>query len=148
VIIDEPRRVWIYQKLRKITPTRWGIGLFSSILHLLDRAVLTLSEGRTTLSGGQGGVTVTTLTPLGAKMGERCEAPLHAIPMDEEIMIIASNWVGSHHPGWCHNIKANPTISITHRSHAETYVAREVDGETLAICWRGATDVCPEDKVR
>lgn len=61
------------------------------------------------------------LTHVGAKSGKRRDTPLTFLHHDGGYAIVGSVAGADHHPGWYHNLKANP--------EAEVYVA----GETIPI---------------
>ena len=143
MIIDRPRSEKYLLQLRRITATRAGIFLFAPTLHVIDRISLGLSGGRIALSGLIGGVPIITLTAKGAKSGEHRSVPLICIPNGNGLILVASNWGREGHPAWYHNLKANPSVSVTYRNNTENYFAREVEGEERQESWRKAVEVYP-----
>ena len=141
--IDEPRTGLYFMLMRKITASRVGVWLFSPILHVLDRAALSLSGGQATLTGLLGGVAVVTVTTIGARSGAPRSMPLLAIPAGESIILVASNWGRQCHPGWYHNLKKHPEVTVRYCNRSEVYHARQVLGEERAACWKRVTEVYP-----
>ncbi|MCG8347769.1 MAG: nitroreductase family deazaflavin-dependent oxidoreductase [Chloroflexales bacterium] len=143
VLIDQPRTGSFYRSMRKITASRAGIWLLSPRLHVIDRITLALSDGQATLTGLLGGVSIVTLTTVGARTGESRSTLLHAIPAGESILVVASNWGRPRHPAWYHNLKAHPEATVTYRNRTETYLAQEVEGAERDDCWRRVTEIYP-----
>jgi deazaflavin-dependent oxidoreductase (nitroreductase family) len=77
--------------------------------------------------GGQGG-RVLVLTHKGARTGKLRDTPLMYLPHDDGYLIVASAGGDSRHPGWYHNLMANP----------ETVV--NINGESIAVKARDAAE--------
>jgi len=119
----------------KFASTRLAARLFSVTFHHLDRPVIQLSKGRTSVTSLVTGLPVVTLTTIGAKSGQPRSVPLIGIPDGEKIILIASNWGQKHHPGWYFNLRANPKATILRSGKTRQYVAREIDGAEYDACW-------------
>ncbi|MGN6169329.1 MAG: nitroreductase family deazaflavin-dependent oxidoreductase, partial [Solirubrobacteraceae bacterium] len=81
---------------------------YARTLHHLDRAVFRLSGGRATLSAWAAGLPVVMLETTGARSGQLRALPILGFEDDEDLVVIASNYGQSRHPGWYRNLKANP----------------------------------------
>jgi deazaflavin-dependent oxidoreductase (nitroreductase family) len=57
------------------------------------------------------------------------------------VIIIASNLGSRRNPGWYHNIKANPTVTLYGRGINGAFVAEEVTGTERDRLYRRATQV-------
>jgi deazaflavin-dependent oxidoreductase (nitroreductase family) len=53
------------------------------------------------------------LTTTGAKSGELRTVAVYGIPHPDGVGLIASNFGGTKHPAWYHNLKANPEATVT-----------------------------------
>ncbi|MFO7661156.1 MAG: nitroreductase family deazaflavin-dependent oxidoreductase [Chloroflexota bacterium] len=139
--VDSPNR--LQRSLRKIIATRlvgWGL---SHTIHHLDRAVIRLSDGRTSAAALFTGLPIIALTTTGARSGRPRTVPLVGIPDDERLILIASNWGQERHPGWYHNIRANPQVTVRYDGQEAEYTAREVSGEEREAYWKRATTLYP-----
>src|SRR5829696_4315935 len=87
--------------------------LWARTLHHLDRLVFRLTKERHTFSTLASGLPVVMLTTTGAKSGKQRTSPVLGIPDGERIALVASNWGQHRHPGWYHNLRANPRASIS-----------------------------------
>lgn len=79
------------------------------------------------LGGGEDGKLLV-LTHTGAKTGRVRDTPLMYMPHDDGYVVIASAGGDSKHPGWYHNLMANPETSIN------------VNGVTIPVRARDAGD--------
>ena len=59
------------------------------------------------------------------------------------MVLIASNFGRAHHPGWYHNLRANPQATLATGGQSRTYVAREATGPEREVYWRKAVDLNP-----
>lgn len=119
-----------FQKvMRTFASTKAGVVLFRPTGHHLDRLVSRLTKGRRTFAGVVTGIPTVLLTTTGAKSGQRREVAVAGIPHAEGLGLIASNWGGTRHPAWYHNLKANPSCTVS------------MEGETWEAIARPATDL-------
>ena len=66
---------------------------------------------------------------VGAKSGSEYVTPLVYLGDDGRTFIFASKGGAPNHPGWFHNLKANPEVSIEIGGDTKEVVAVEVTGE-------------------
>jgi len=121
-----PNRVqrWI----QRTAATRAVSAMIAPLLHYLDRPIMRLSRGRTSLTSLLAGLSVITLTTKGAKTGMQRSVPLIAIPESESnLILVASNFGQKHHPGWYYNLLANPEAVVSKGAESRTYRAIFVD---------------------
>ena len=95
-------------------------------------------RGRATLSTWLSGQPLLELTTTGARSGEPRSVVLIGIPVEGGTLLVASNWGQRSHPGWYHNVRANPTVLVTLHGIQEAYTASEVVGEARAAYWEKA----------
>jgi deazaflavin-dependent oxidoreductase (nitroreductase family) len=66
---------------------------------------------------------------VGAKSGQEYVTPLVYLGEDGRTFIFASKGGAPNHPGWFHNLKANPEVSIEIGTDTVAAVATELTGE-------------------
>ncbi len=64
------------------------------------------------------------MTTTGAKSGEPRTAAVLYFNDGDDVILIASNYGGTRHPAWYHNLKANPTAELRRGDRSGTYVGR------------------------
>ena len=114
--------------VRRIAATAPGSWILARTLHHADRVVYRASRGRTTLAALLSGLPVVMLTTTGAKSGRRIASPILAIPEDAGMVVVGSNFGRPHHPGWIHNLRADPRARIETDGSAQDVVAEEITG--------------------
>jgi deazaflavin-dependent oxidoreductase (nitroreductase family) len=90
------------------------------------------------------GLPMVVLTTTGAKSGLKRTTPLLAIREGDDdtcFALIASNWGQDHHPGWYHNLKANPQATATIKGVSREYRAYEANGEEYDDYWQRASQI-------
>jgi deazaflavin-dependent oxidoreductase (nitroreductase family) len=123
-----------------IASSRPGAWLFSRTIHRIDPLLLRLSGGR--LSTAQG-FPVLLLTTTGAKSGQRRTLPLLYVEHADGVAIIASRFGSTKHPGWYHNLRANPRATVEIKGRASEYEARPATEAERAEIWARAVAVYP-----
>jgi deazaflavin-dependent oxidoreductase (nitroreductase family) len=116
---------------------------FSYFLHYVDRPMLRLSNGRFSPAGFFTGLPITLLTTTGAKSGQPRTIPIVAIPYQDEIVLIASNWGGFHHPAWYYNLRAHPQAVLLRDGRQATYLARFAGAGERERYWQAAVAIYP-----
>ncbi len=130
----------LIQKLASSTLSAWLLG---RALRYLDRFVIRLSAGRTSLTSIMAGVPVILLTTTGARSGQPRTSPLLPIWDPEHagrFALIASNWGQHRFPSWYFNLKKNPRCACTIDGKREAYMARETAGQEYERFWGYAVD--------
>jgi deazaflavin-dependent oxidoreductase (nitroreductase family) len=69
------------------------------------------------------------LGTTGARTGKKRKTPLAAIPVGDDLGLIASNAGSGTIPGWAHNLQANPEATVTYGRRLAAVVARTVHGD-------------------
>ena len=69
------------------------------------------------------------MTTTGARSGEARTAAVIYFNDGDDVILIASNYGGTRHPAWYHNLRANPTARLQRGGRAATYTAAEVTDE-------------------
>ena len=135
----------LLQKINtRIAMSAVGARLLARTMHHLDRAVLRLSNGRSTAATLLTGLQILNLTTTGAKSGRPRTIPLVAIPYSQNrLIVIASNWGQAKHPAWYYNILAHPQVLVTQNGRSQTHIARETNGAEREACWQAALQTYP-----
>ena len=107
----------------------------------MDLPVIRLSKSRRSVANSATGLPVVTLTVRGVETGKLRTTPLIGIPEGDNVVVVASNWGRPYHPGWYHNLRANPEVILSTKDHTGTYIAHETTGEEREKYWRKAVDL-------
>jgi len=100
--------------------------------------MIRMTHGRTSLTSLLTGLPVFTLATIGAKSGEIRSVPLVGMPDGDRIVLIASNWGQTRHPGWYFNLHAHPEAEISQSGHTRKYRAHEATGAEYERYWNRA----------
>lgn len=119
--------------------SRW----LAVLLHRLDRPLIRLSGGRTSLTTLLTGLPVVVLTVTGRRSGQPRQTPLVGIPMEGKIMLIASNFGRPRHPAWYYNLLTDPQALVSIAGHSYPCRARLACGAEREECLRLAEAVYP-----
>ena len=103
-------------------------------------AIFRLTGGR--IGGRVVGGPVLLLHHVGAKSGKHRISPLLYLPDGERMVIVASKGGYTKHPGWFHNLKANPDTTVEVPREGKVAVrAREASAEEREELWRRVVDL-------
>ncbi len=130
-----------HRAVQKFASSRPGAWFGAHVLHHFDRAFFKLSGQRATLTSYLSGLPMVMLTTTGAKSGQPRTTPLVAIRDDADprrFALIASNWGQHRHPGWYHNLKANPLARGVIDGAAGEYRAHEASVQEYDYFWQRA----------
>jgi len=105
--------------------SRIGGIFYHVVCRRIDSVLIPLSKGRLAL--GPPGQTVL-LTTTGARSGRPRKAAVAFLWRGDEMIVVASKGGAPHHPGWYHNLLANPRVRTQYRGVDEERVAREALG--------------------
>ena len=83
------------------------------------------------------------LDTVGAKSGRRYTTPLVYMPDDGRYVVVASKGGYPKHPGWLHNLRANPETEIQIKRDRIEVRAREAEGDERSQLWPRATEYNP-----
>ncbi|GAB3596651.1 nitroreductase family deazaflavin-dependent oxidoreductase [Angustibacter peucedani] len=133
----------LHQLVRRLGAWRPMSWLLARTLHHLDRPVSRLTHGRRTATSAITGLTVAVLTTRGRRSGQPRESPLLGFAADGGFVVIASNYGQPHHPGWYHNLLADPGAELLVEGIMTPVTARLVEGEQRARMWGQAVALYP-----
>jgi deazaflavin-dependent oxidoreductase (nitroreductase family) len=90
------------------------------------------------------GLPVIIVTTRGHRSGKLRKTPLMRVEHGGRYALIGSYTGAPHHPGWYHNLKADPTaLTVQDGPQPFDAVAREVTGEERRIWWERALVAFP-----
>ncbi|MER5350996.1 nitroreductase family deazaflavin-dependent oxidoreductase [Kitasatospora sp. NPDC002551] len=89
------------------------------------------------------GLPVVIVTMRGAKSGRIRKTPLMRVEHDGRYAAVASNGGVPTHPGWYHNLRADPRVDLQDGAERRGMTAREVTGEEKARWWQRAVAAYP-----
>jgi deazaflavin-dependent oxidoreductase (nitroreductase family) len=105
----------------------------------LHAAVYRLSGGRV-FGRFPGGAPVLLLDHVGARSGRKRTSPLLYVEDGENVVVVASKGGHPRHPGWFHNLRANPETTIQIGSERRAVRARLAEPDERARLWPRAVE--------
>jgi deazaflavin-dependent oxidoreductase (nitroreductase family) len=115
--------------VQAVTSTRPGAWLMSRLLARADVAVTRLSRGRVSLPRMLAGLPVLVLTSTGRRSGQPRSTHLIALPLDDTVALLGTNFGQTTTPAWVLNLEADPRASVTYDGVTREVVAREATEE-------------------
>jgi deazaflavin-dependent oxidoreductase (nitroreductase family) len=128
---------------RRFAASGPGSWLFARVLHHIDRPVHRMTRGRHTLGSLVSGLPVVMLTTTGARSGVKRTVPVLGLPTPDGLAVIASNYGQVRHPGWYHNLRANPAGEVTVAGVTRPFRATVAEGEARARIWDEGLRIYP-----
>jgi deazaflavin-dependent oxidoreductase (nitroreductase family) len=131
----------VERALAGFAASRPGSWFYLNIANPIDRRLLPLTNGRISLSLGQ---PVLCLEVMGAKTGEIRRTPLLFSEVDGALVMVASATGRPKHPGWYHNVCANPRVKVyAPGGRTGNYLARTASAEERERLWSEMVDLYP-----
>jgi deazaflavin-dependent oxidoreductase (nitroreductase family) len=124
--------------LENFAKSKLGGWWFIQIAPHLDRPLMALSRGRISTNVGQ---PICVLVNRGAKSGKEYRTPLLYATDGDNLVLTASKAGAVKHPGWYHNLKANPDVEVQYRGRTEPRRAREAEGAEYDRLWAEVNDL-------
>jgi deazaflavin-dependent oxidoreductase (nitroreductase family) len=122
------RRGPIKRAVQWLAATKQGVAFTRSVAVPIDSVLLKATHGRVGVT--MGAAPVLLLTSTGARSGLPRSVPLQYFTDGDDVVLAASNFGGGRHPGWYHNLLANPECELRVGGNGGPFVAREVhDGD-------------------
>lgn len=109
----------------------------------LDRMLHDATKGKVSVTGGLIASPTFLLSTAGAKSGQMRTTPLSAIPVGDELALIGSNGGSGKVPGWAHNLRANPTASVSYNGRIVEVTAREANEYEYEAVFDAAVRIYP-----
>ena len=117
----------LHRSVRAVASTSLGARALAHTLPAMDRAVASLSRGRTTAVELLAGLPLLGLTTTGRRSGQPRYAPLIAVPFHDSLAVIGTNFGQRSTPTWVLNLEAEPRATATHGEVVLDVVARPAD---------------------
>jgi deazaflavin-dependent oxidoreductase (nitroreductase family) len=138
-----PKRTAVRRGVVRFAATP-AVSWFSArALPILDRQVLRLTGGRTSLSEVAAGTPVIVLTTRGARSGEPRTSHLLGIPVGDTLALIGTNFAEARTPSWVHNLLVHPQATVAYRRSKIVVTAREVFGSEYEQVFAAAALIYP-----
>jgi deazaflavin-dependent oxidoreductase (nitroreductase family) len=134
------RRLTLYESVvERVASSPAGAWVFVQVLSPIDRLLLPLTRGRTSIAVG---APVGLLESRGARTSRRRRtAVLYLVDRGGDLVLVASNGGRRRHPAWLHNARVHPEVRFLTREHGwSAYRAREVIGAERTRLWEQAVD--------
>ena len=128
---------WFERRMEGFARSKAGGWYFLNLAMPIDRFLLPASGGRVSSAPGQN---ICLLETVGAKSGQVRKTPLVYLRDGDRVVLIGSKAGAARHPGWVHNLRANPRVKLLAPKLTGEYVAREAEGEERARLWAEAVD--------
>lgn len=129
--------------MQKVGATRVGTAVLAKIMSPLDQVFHKITKGRMTVGRSFGALPVVLVTTTGARTGLERTTPINAIPIDGGLALVATNYGRGTTPAWAHNLRANPSASITYEILAHDVVARSATADEYEAVFAAAIRVYP-----
>jgi deazaflavin-dependent oxidoreductase (nitroreductase family) len=129
--------------IRRFAASGPGSWLLSRLLDPLDRLTFRATRGRHLTSSLLSALPVAMVTTTGARSGQRRTVPLLALPTDDGLAVIGSNYGKPKHPAWRHNLRAHPDGEVDVAGERWSFRAVEVDDERRERIWQTALRTYP-----
>jgi deazaflavin-dependent oxidoreductase (nitroreductase family) len=118
--------------IQSFASSRPGAWLFSRLLRHLDNVVVRLSRGRTSTPRLLAGIPVLDVTTTGRKSGLRRTSHLIAVPYDDTLALLGTNFGQPSTPAWVLNLEADPRATVVHAGRTREVVARSATEQEQA----------------
>lgn len=118
--------------MQAFAETRLGAWFFSRTLAHMDRLVGKLTHGRATVPSVLARLPVLVLTSTGRKTGQPRETHLIAVPFQETLALVGTNFGQRSTPSWVVNLEADPRAKVSHHGITREVVARPADDDERA----------------
>ncbi|HEX4976579.1 MAG TPA: nitroreductase family deazaflavin-dependent oxidoreductase [Nocardioides sp.] len=122
----------VQRALQALAATRGGAWVFARILPPLDTWVERLTHGRHTVPGLLVGLPVVDLTTTGRRSGLPRTTHLIAVPYEDTLALLGTNFGQPSTPAWALNLEADPRATLSYRGTTVDVVARPADAAEQA----------------
>jgi deazaflavin-dependent oxidoreductase (nitroreductase family) len=121
--------------------TRPVSAVSNKLLRPLDRGVLRLSKGRTTVTSWLVGIPPLWLTTRGARSGKARTVPLFGIPIGGDLSLLGTSFGQQETPNWVLNLEAHPEALVFYRGTEVAVSARPAKSEEEVAIWAVAAEI-------
>jgi len=131
----------LHRAVQALASTRPGAWVFSKVLRHLDDVVVRLSRGRTSAPELLAGLPVLDLTTTGRRSGQRRTTHLIAVPFEETLALLGTNFGQPSTPAWVLNLEAEPRATVAHHGTSLEVVARPATEDEQRAVLAGSSAV-------
>lgn len=110
---------------QRVSSSRPGAWTFAHSAHHVDKLLLRLTHGRTTLAGMTAGIPVITVTTTGRRSGLPRTMPLLGVPVGDDLALVGTNFGRETAPAWVANLHADARAEVEYRGTRVAVVARD-----------------------
>jgi deazaflavin-dependent oxidoreductase (nitroreductase family) len=110
-------------------------------LRHISPVLMRLTRGRVSSMGPWARCVL--LTHTGAKSGIERATPLIYFTDGHRVILVASNYGGTRHPAWYHNVIANPAVTLCGGGFRGPFIGHEVTGVEHERLWAMAKQWIP-----
>ena len=133
----------VQRSMRRFASSGPGSWMFARVSHRIDKRVYRWTSGRHTLGSMVSGIPIVMLTTVGARSGQQRTTPVLGLPTEYGLAVIASNFGQQRHPGWYHNLSADPSGSVAVNGDSWRFRAVDANEEQRARIWEQGLKVYP-----
>lgn len=119
-----PRPNLAQRAVQAVASTRPGAWFLSRVLPPIDRALARITHGRLSVPRVLAGLPVLVLTSTGRRSGQPRSTHLIAVPVDDTLAILGTNFGQRRTPTWVLNLEADTRATVTHDGTTRPVVAR------------------------
>jgi F420H(2)-dependent quinone reductase len=116
----------------------WKIENLVSAIHV---AIFQRTHGR--ILGTFDGAPLCILHTRGAKTGRPRQSPMIYLRDDERMVVVGSVGGNPRHPGWYHNVRADPLVEVDVPGGRRPVQARQATPEEAAALWPRLEELWP-----
>ena len=127
--------------VQRVASTKPGAWVFSKVARHLDDAVGRLTSGRTSAPEVLAGLPVIDVVTTGRKSGLPRRSHLIAVPIDDTLALLGTNFGQPSTPAWVLNLEADPHASVTYRRRTVEASARAATEDEKARVLAGSAQV-------
>lgn len=132
-----------HRRIQRLAAIGWVTRIVAPLVHAADLALLRLSGDGLSVTSFAIGVPVRLISTVGARTGQIRTHPLTIVPNGSRLGLIASNFGRRHLPGWCHNLRAHPSVRVRLNGAWRPFRAIELDGDRRQRVWEQAVALYP-----
>ena len=115
--------------------------VFFRLVFSIATALYRLTGGR--IGGKVQGLRVLLLTTTGRKTGKSRVTPVGYFKADGGYVVVASNAGFDNHPGWYHNLKHNPRVTLEIRGKRVSALAEPAGPDLRERLWARLMELAP-----
>jgi deazaflavin-dependent oxidoreductase (nitroreductase family) len=131
--MPSPTESRVGRAVQRVAGTRAFAVVGSKVFPPIDRLLDRVTGGRFALSAAL--VPSLVLTTTGRKSGQPRRTPLATLPLDDDFLVVGSNFGKDHQPAWTTNLLADPKATVTFKGQTVPVVARLLDADEKAEVW-------------